>query len=296
MLFEKTYGIDLGSSSVKVYSFFRNKTYIEKNMIASKGHTIIAMGNEAYDMFEKSPTDITVTSPMTFGMIANLELQEIVLYSMIRKIDHILGFGATMYFTVPLDMTAVEKRAYFHVANGHWLKKNRVFMVEAPIADAIAMGVNLEDPEGNMIVNIGAQSTEVSIITGGKIIISRKIPLGGRQMNESVCSEIRKRYNLQIGTRTAKRLKMVMGRLSDPKKEVRKVVGIDCISGLGAHLLPATGKLKKLPTMARAVNTPARASRLVREESDDKVVCVINKHSFHKKIPFIHKADGGYKK
>ena len=200
MLFEKTYGIDLGSSSVKVYSFFRNKTYIEKNMIASKGHTIIAMGNEAYDMFEKSPTDITVTSPM--------------------------------YFTVPLDMTAVEKRAYFHVANGHWLKKNRVFMVEAPIADAIAMGVNLEDPEGNMIVNIGAQSTEVSIITGGKIIISRKIPLGGRQMNESVCSEIRKRYNLQIGTRTAKRLKMVMGRLSDPKKEVRKVVGIDCISGL----------------------------------------------------------------
>ena len=75
MLFEKTYGIDLGSSSVKVYSFFRNKTYIEKNMIASKGHTIIAMGNEAYDMFEKSPTDITVTSPMTFGMIANLELQ-----------------------------------------------------------------------------------------------------------------------------------------------------------------------------------------------------------------------------
>ena len=232
MLFEKTYGIDLGSSSVKVYSFFRNKTYIEKNMIASKGHTIIAMGNEAYDMFEKSPTDITVTSPMTFGMIANLELQEIVLYSMIRKIDHILGFGETMYFTVPLDMTAVEKRAYFHVANGHWLKKNRVFMVEAPIADAIAMGVNLEDPEGNMIVNIGAQSTEVSIITGGKIIISRKIPLGGRQMNESVCSEIRKRYNLQIGTRTAKRLKMVMGRLSDPKKEVRKVVGIDCISGL----------------------------------------------------------------
>ena len=232
MLFEKTYGIDLGSSSVKVYSFFRNKTYIEKNMIASKGHTIIAMGNEAYDMFEKSPTDITVTSPMTFGMIANLELQEIVLYSMIRKIDHILGFGATMYFTVPLDMTAVEKRAYFHVANGHWLKKNRVFMVEAPIADAIAMGIDPEKNQGSMIVNIGAQSTEFSIITDGKIIISRKIPIGGRQMNESICSEIRKHYNLQIGTRTAKRLKVVMGRLNDQKKEARKVVGIDSISGL----------------------------------------------------------------
>ena len=232
MLFEKTYGIDLGSSSVKVYSLFKNKSYMEKNMIASRGNKIIAVGNEAYEMFEKSPAEVAVCSPMSFGMIANLELQEIVLYSMIRRIDHILGVGSVMFFTVPLDMTAVEKRAYFNVANGYWLRKNRVYMVESPIADALAMGVDLDDPTGNMVVNMGAQSTEMSIITGGRIIISKKIPIGGRQMNESICTEIRKRYNLQLGTRTAKRLKMVMGRLSDQRKGVRKVVGIDCISGL----------------------------------------------------------------
>ena len=232
MLFEKTYGIDLGSSSVKVYSLFKNKSYMEKNMIASRGHKIIAVGNEAYEMFEKSPAEVAVCSPMSFGMIANLELQEIVLYSMIRRIDHILGVGSVMFFTVPLDMTAVEKRAYFNVANGYWLRKNRVYMVESPIADALAMGVDLDDPTGNMVVNMGAQSTEMSIITGGRIIISKKIPIGGRQMNQSICTEIRKRYNLQLGTRTAKRLKMVMGRLSDQRKGVRKVVGIDCISGL----------------------------------------------------------------
>lgn len=232
MLFEKTYGIDLGSSSVKVYSLFKNKSYMEKNMIASRGHKIIAVGNEAYEMFEKSPAEVAVCSPMSFGMIANLELQEIVLYSMIRRIDHILGVGSVMFFTVPLDMTAVEKRAYFNVANGYWLRKNRVYMVESPIADALAMGVDLDDSTGNMVVNMGAQSTEMSIITGGRIIISKKIPIGGRQMNESICTEIRKRYNLQLGTRTAKRLKMVMGRLSDQRKGVRKVVGIDCISGL----------------------------------------------------------------
>lgn len=205
---------------------------MEKNMIASRGHKIIAVGNEAYEMFEKSPAEVSVCSPMSFGMIANLELQEIVLYSMIRRIDHILGVGSVMFFTVPLDMTAVEKRAYFNVANGYWLRKNRVYMVESPIADALAMGVDLDDPTGNMVVNMGAQSTEMSIITGGRIIISKKIPIGGRQMNESICTEIRKRYNLQLGTRTAKRLKMVMGRLSDQRKGVRKVVGIDCISGL----------------------------------------------------------------
>lgn len=75
-------------------------------------------------------------------------------------------------------------------------------MVEAPIADALAMGIDLEKDAGSMVVNIGAQSTQFSIITDGKIIISRQIPVGGRQMNEAICSEIRKRYNLQIGTRT----------------------------------------------------------------------------------------------
>ena len=120
MLFEKTYGIDLGSSSVKVYSMIRNKSYIEKNMIAAKGRKIIAVGNEAYEMFEKAPSDISVSSPMAFGMIANLELQEIVLYSMMKKIDKILGIGSVMYFAVPLDMTAIEKRAYYQVANGHY--------------------------------------------------------------------------------------------------------------------------------------------------------------------------------
>ena len=71
--------------------FLRNKSYMEKNMIASKGRRIIAVGNEAYDMFEKAPANIVVNSPMAFGMIANLELQEIALYSMMKKIDKFLG-------------------------------------------------------------------------------------------------------------------------------------------------------------------------------------------------------------
>ena len=91
MLLRKTYGIDLGSSTIKVYSFLKNKSYMEKNMVASRGRKIIAIGNEAYEMFEKSPADIAVNSPMTFGMIANLELQEIALYSMMKKIDKFPG-------------------------------------------------------------------------------------------------------------------------------------------------------------------------------------------------------------
>lgn len=231
-MFGKTYGIDLGSSSIKIYSHLRNRNYSDKNMIASRGRKIIAVGNEAYEMFEKNPSDVSVFSPMAFGMIGNLELQEITLFSMLKKIDSLLRISSDFYFSVPLDMTAMEKRAYFHVVNGHWLRQNRVFMVEAPIAEAVALGINLEHNVGSMLVNIGAQNTNFCIITDGKIIIRKQVPIGGRQMNEAICAEIRKRYNLQIGTKTAKRLKLVLGRLNDQKKDARKVVGIDSVSGL----------------------------------------------------------------
>lgn len=201
-------------------------------MIASRGRKIIAVGNDAYEMFEKNPSNVVVNSPMAFGMIGNLELEEITLFSMLRRIDKLLRISSDIYFSVPLDMTAMEKRSYFHVVNGHWLRKNRVFMVEAPIADAIALGIELEENEGCMLVNIGAQSTQFSIITEGKVIISKQVPIGGRQMNESISTEIRKKYNLQIGTKTAKRLKLVLGRMQNDNREARKVVGIDSISGL----------------------------------------------------------------
>ena len=232
MLWKKTYGIDLGSSNIKVYSSIRNKRYIDKNMVASRGRRIIAVGNDAYEMYGKTPADVSVHSPMAFGMISDVELQEITLYSMLKKIDRILGIGSDIYFNVPLDMTAIEKRAYYRIVNGHWLRNNRVYMVETPIADALALGIDLEKNTGSMLVHIGAQTTQFSIIADGKIIISRQIPIGGSQMNQAIVNEVRRRYSLQIGYRTGKRLKLVMGRLSEQKKEARKVIGIDSISGL----------------------------------------------------------------
>ena len=201
-------------------------------LFRSKGHSIIAVGDDAYEMFEKAPMDIMVKSPMAFGMISDLELQEIVLYSILSQAEPMVKFGATMFFSVPLDMTAIERRAYYHVANGHWLRQNRVYMVESPFADALALGIDPEQNKGSMVVNIGDSRTDLAIINDGKIIMSRKILIGGKQMNEAICTEVRKRYHLQIGTRTGKRLKLVMGRLSDQKKDARKVVGIDSVSGL----------------------------------------------------------------
>ena len=232
MLFEKYYGIDLGSSSVKVYSAFRDKIFTSRNIMAYRRRTIIAIGNEAYEMSEKTPADTAVASPMAFGTIADLELQEILLYKMMSRQDRFTRRRCTVYFAVPPDMSALEKRAYYQVANGHWIRRTRVFMVEAPVADALAIGLPIETTAGSMLVNIGDQTTRFSIFSTGRMIMSRMVPIGGCQINEGIAQEIRRRYNLSIGTRTANRLKIAMGRLSDQSKDARKVVGMDAVSGL----------------------------------------------------------------
>lgn len=232
-MLRRVYGVDLGTSSVKIYSLSKNKKYMQKNMVAIRnGRQVIAVGNDAYEMYEKTPRNIQVNCPIQNGKIANISAMEVGLYSLLKKIEPYTPFGAVMYFTVPVDATAIEKRAYFTVANGSMLQNNKVLMVESPIADALAMGISPQESKGSMIVNIGAQSTELSVIAGGKVIISKSLQLGGMKMDEGIISEIRKNYNLHLGRRTAHRLKTAVGRLNTQSKEARKVVGIDSVSGL----------------------------------------------------------------
>ena len=234
MELRKKYGIDTGTSTVKIYSHSKDKIYVEKNMIAvrQKERKVLAVGDEAYEMFEKAPSNIHVDSPMAFGMIADIPRMEFVLYTLLNKIEKRCFFGHVIYFAIPMDLSQLEKRAYDIIVNSRRINKNKVLMVEKPIADAIALGISPENTRGSMIVNIGAQSTELSILANGRVIISKMIPIGGRQMNLAICEEIRRICQLQIGTRTARRLKVVMGNMKASEEDARKVYGIDSLSGL----------------------------------------------------------------
>lgn len=233
MLLGRVYGVDLGSSEIKVYSHSNHKFFQTANLIASRGREIIAVGNDAYNMFEKTPQDINVTSPMAIGAIADPELQQIVLYSILKDRGRLLKGQCDFYFTVPLEISNVEKRAYYNSANGYWLHRNRVFTVEAPIADALQLGIDLsEKNQGSMLVNIGDMTTQFSVFNEGKIIISRRVPYGGHHIAEMIIAAIRRRFGLAIGWHTARGLLKQLGRLSDNTKESRKVIGVDIYSGL----------------------------------------------------------------
>ena len=137
-----------------------------------------------------------------------------------------------IYFAVPVDMTEIEKRAYYSVAQSGRFRKSKVLLVERPVADAFALGIPIIKTRGSMIVNIGAATTEISVIADSRVIISKIIPLGGDYFNQEILNNIRRRNNFFVSLRTAGRLKTSLADLKQERKLARKIVGVDCVSGL----------------------------------------------------------------
>lgn len=233
MFLQETFGVDLGSDTVKIYSLKKDEILIEKNMLAIRNNEeILAVGNDAYEMFEKAPSSIQVSSPMSSGMIANIGHLEVVLHLLLRKISKHFGKRPILYFSVPMNMTEIEKRAYNTIASGGDLRKSRIFLVERPIVNALAMGIPIIKTKGSMLIDVGAESTELSVIADQRVIISKQLPYGGNQIDEAIVTNVRKRCGLHISRRMAVRLKMALASCNAEKHEARKVIGIDTITGL----------------------------------------------------------------
>lgn len=233
MFFKRVYGIDLGSDKIKIYSQKKNEIWKERNMLAVRNkEQILAVGDEAYEMYEKTPGNVVVSSPMAEGMIANVGYLDIVLHALLEKNVRNTGRHPVIYFSVPADMTEIEKRAYYAVAKRGRFRKSKVFLVEKPIADALALGIPIIKTKGSMIVNIGAATTEISVIADSRIIISKVVSLGGSHFNQEIINSIRRKNNFLVSTKTAARLKLSLADLGEDKKIAIKVIGVDCVSGL----------------------------------------------------------------
>jgi rod shape-determining protein MreB len=233
MLLHHGFGIDIGTSSVKIYDQRSDRIQKERNMIAIfNNESVYAIGNEAYHLLGKTPETMRVITPMANGRISDVSLMEAVLHTLLSRCESRIGQSPALYFSVLPDMTEIERRAYHTIAHRGALNRSRIYAIERPIADALSFGIPVHQTNGTMIVNIGAQSTSMSVIADSRVVISHMLPVGGHSINEAIVAAVRRRNSFLISTKAAKRLKLSLTDLSGGKMEARKVYGIDTKSGL----------------------------------------------------------------
>ena len=185
---QNIYGVDIGTSNFKMCCKDKDKIINEKNIIAiANKKDILAFGDEAYEMYEKAPEHIEVSFPVKFGVIADIENMQTLLLRFFNKMNDDKKFtgNTDFYIAVPTDVTEVEKRAFYELVADSKVKAKNIYIVDKPVADAIGAGLDVTKSKGIMIVNIGAETTEISVLSLGGIVISKSVKIGGNKLDDS---------------------------------------------------------------------------------------------------------------
>ena len=226
------FGIDLGTGNIKIYCTAKDTITNEKNMIAiMKKDILFAYGDAAFDMFEKAPQNIKVSYPLVNGVIADIGNMTTVLTEFINEITDGRGAGADYFVTVPTDVTEVEKRAFYDLIKDSGLKPRKIMMSEKSLADGLGMGINVKTSQGVLVVDVGFETTEISVLSLGGIVLSKLLKSGGRKFDDAIRSIIRREFGLMIGEKTAEQLKIDL-RSMEASKKPAVVYGRDLVTGL----------------------------------------------------------------
>lgn len=226
-------GIDMGTVNLKIYNRTNDEVTNVKNTIAIVDkNKMYAYGDEAYSMYEKAPETIEVSFPIVSGVIADIDNMQSMLFEVLENISKARLKGADVVVAVPTDITEVEKKAFSDILTKAKIKTHSVQLCEKPIADALGMDLDVTQPTGVMVVDIGGDTTELSVISLGGLVISELLPYGGNQIDDSIVTFMKRKFNLLIGRKTAKLLKESIGSAMQGRGESMKIVGRDVVSGL----------------------------------------------------------------
>lgn len=237
------YGIDLGTSNIKIYDGTDGHNLIEKNMIAvNDREEFIAYGDTAFEMYEKAPSNLHISYPLCNGVIAELKYEEnLIRYFMLDLMKNTVH-PADYYVAIPWDVTEVEKRAFYDLVREANLKARKVMIVEKAVADGIGMNIDVLNAQGVLVVNVGFDTTEISILSLGGIVLSKLIKVGGKKFDDSIKNAIRIEDNLIIGGKTAEKVKNSLVELESENKNA-VVYGRDIVTGLPVEREIPTGMI-----------------------------------------------------
>ncbi|EOB3875928.1 rod shape-determining protein [Campylobacter upsaliensis] len=236
--FSSDMGIDLGTANtlvlVKDKGIVINEpsvVAVERERYGSKAK-ILAVGKEAKEMVGKTPGNIEAIRPMKDGVIADFDMTEKMIRYFIEKTHRRKSFlRPRIIISVPYGLTQVERKAVRESALSAGARE--VFLIEEPMAAAIGASLPIQEPKGNLVVDIGGGTTEIGVISLGGLVISKSIRTAGDKLDMSIVNYVKEKYNLIIGERTGEEIKITIGSAIQLPKELSMVVkGRDQISGL----------------------------------------------------------------
>ena len=245
--------IDLGTANTLI--IYNGKVVVdEPSIVALDVHTgkLVAIGQQARQMHEKTNPNIKTIRPLKDGVIADFNATELMLRGMIKKVKtsgSLFAPSLRMVICIPSGSTNVEIRAVRDSAEHAGGRE--VYMIYEPMAAALGAGLDVEAPEGNMVIDIGGGTTEVAVIAMGGIVVSQSIRIAGDEFDQAILTHVRDAYNLAIGERTAEDIKIKVGSAVPLKDELDvEVNGRDVITGL-----PKTVRIES-EEIRRALNKP----------------------------------------
>jgi rod shape-determining protein MreB len=239
--------VDLGTANTLVYVRGKGIVLNEPSVVAINTNTkgILAVGTEAKRMIGRTPGNIVAIRPLKDGVIADFETTERMLRYFIQKVHRRRHMAKPrVVVCVPSGITGVEQRAVEQA--GYQAGARRVYIIEEPMAAAIGAGLPVNEPTGNMVVDIGGGTTEVAVISLGGIVTSQSIRVGGDELDNAIISYVKKEYSLMLGERTAEEIKMAIGSAfpmpDEPHAEIR---GRDLVSGLPKTIVVSAEEIRK---------------------------------------------------
>jgi rod shape-determining protein MreB len=226
--------VDLGTANTLVYVRGHGIVLNEPSVVAVnvRDGRAVAVGLEAKRMIGRTPAHIQAIRPLKDGVIADFEVCEKMLRYFIHKVHRSRFAKPRMVICVPSGITGVEQRAVQEAAEYAGARKP-AYIIEEPMAAAIGAGLPVQEPTGNMIVDIGGGTTEVAVISLGGIVASQSVRVAGDELDDAVIQFIKKEYSLALGERTAEEIKMALGSAWPLEEELTaEIRGRDLVSGL----------------------------------------------------------------
>ena len=222
-MFGNVYGLDLGTYEIKVYDKKKNTVWKEKNAIAlAGGKEIFSVGGAAYEMFEKAPSNIEIQFPMKEGVISHFNNMQFLLQGLLNK-EKFLMRGSKYIVAVPTDVTEVEKRAFYDLVVHSAARAKEVLIVERGIADAVGLGLDVLNEPGLFVINLGAETIELSILSYGGVVLNKLLKMGSTTLDHAIIYSVRTNHDFLIGKLSAEQLRTSFGFAAD--KEFETVSG-----------------------------------------------------------------------